>query len=231
MTNELHAAGGSVPDEPGRRLVILRHGRTAWNAEGRAQGHADVPLDEVGREQAASVAPYVASLGPAALWTSDLARARQTCAYLEEATGLVATEDPRLREFDVGLRQGLTVAELAQRHPDEHAAWLRGHHSDVPGAEGDAAVRARMVPALRSFLDGMAPGGTGVVVTHGAALKVAVVALLGWPDGLGVTLRGLDNCGWVTVEELGLGGRLRLAGYNESVRPGHDAPARLPDEL
>jgi probable phosphoglycerate mutase len=231
VTTELHAAGGAVPDEPGRRLVLLRHGRTAWNAEGRAQGHADVPLDEVGQEQAAAVAPYLASLGPVALWTSDLARARQTCAHLEQATGLRATADPRLREFDVGLRQGRTVAELARDEPDVYAAWLRGHHTDVPGAEGDADVRARMVPALRSCLDALAPGETGVVVTHGACLKVAVVALLGWPDGLDASLRGVDNCGWVTVEELGAGGRLRLSGYNESVRPGHDAPARLPDEI
>lgn len=231
MTNELHAAGGAVPEEPGRRLVILRHGRTAWNAEGRAQGHADIPLDEVGHEQAAAVAPYLASLPPQTLWTSDLARARQTCAYLEQASGLVATEDRRLREFDVGLRQGLTVAEFEERNPEEHAAWLRGHHTDVPGAEDDAAVRARMVPALRSLLESLAPGGTGVVVTHGACLKVGVAALLGWPEGLDVTLRGIDNCAWVTVEELGLGGRLRLVGYNESVRPGHDAPARLADEI
>lgn len=230
MTSELHAAGGAVPEDPGRRLVILRHGRTAWNAEGRAQGHVDVPLDEVGHEQAAAVAPYLASLQPAALWTSDLARARQTCAYLETATGLVASEDPRLREFDVGLRQGLTVAEFAARNPDEHAAWLRGRHTDVPGAEDDATVRARMVPALLSILHGMAPGGTGVVVTHGACLKTAVVGLLGWGPTHANDLRGMDNCAWATVEELGLDGRLRLAGYNESVRPGHDAPPRLPDE-
>ncbi|MFP5253599.1 MAG: histidine phosphatase family protein [Actinomycetes bacterium] len=231
MTNELHAAGGIVPEEPGRRLVLLRHGRTAWNAEGRAQGHADVPLDDVGHRQAAAVAPYVASLGPAALWTSDLARARETCSYLERATGLEATSDPRLREFDVGLRQGLTVAEFEATEPQAHAAWLRGHHAAVPGAEDGAAVRTRMLPALRSCLDALGAGETGVVVTHGACLKVAVVALLGWPEEIDTSLRGMDNCAWVTLEELGLGGRLRLAGYNESVRPGHDAPVRLPDEM
>lgn len=231
MTNELHAAGGALPEEPGRRLLLLRHGRTAWNAEGRAQGHADVPLDEVGHEQAAAVAPYLASLEPAALWTSDLARARETCSYVERATGLTATDDARLREFDVGVRQGLTIAELEAADPEVHAAWLRGHHTAVPGAEDDAAVRARMLPALRSCLDVLRAGETGVVVTHGACLKVAVVALLGWPDGLETTLRGVDNCAWVTLEELGHGGRVRMVGYNESVRPGHDAPARLPDEI
>jgi broad specificity phosphatase PhoE len=224
-------AHAQVGDAPGRRLVVLRHGRTSWNAEGRAQGHADVELDEVGHEQAAAVAPYLSSLEPQALWTSDLARARQTCAHLESATGLRATADERLREFDVGLRQGLTIPEFADRHPVEHAAWLRGDDlQEATGAETTAEVAARMLPALRGCLEWLEPGATGVVVTHGAALKVGVVAMLGWPPELARSLRGLDNCAWVTLEELDLGGRLRMAGYNESVRPGHDAPARLPDE-
>jgi probable phosphoglycerate mutase len=218
-------------DAPGRRLVLLRHGRTAWNAAGRAQGHADVELDELGHEQAAAAAPYLASLAPAALWTSDLARARQTCAEVEKATGLAATEDPRLREYDVGARQGLTIPEFAQRHPEEYAGWLVGDSSTrLPGAESSADVEQRMLPALRACLAALAPGPTGVVVTHGACLKVGLVALLDWPRELATSLRGIDNCAWVTVEETAPGGRLRLVGYNESVRPGHDAPQRLPDE-
>ena len=78
----------------------LRHGQTAWNAEGRAQGHADVGLDDVGRNQAEAVAPVVAALDPALLVTSDLARARETAAFLEKETGLTAVEDPRWREYD-----------------------------------------------------------------------------------------------------------------------------------
>ena len=232
MTNELLAAAGAGSEQPGRRLVVLRHGRTAWNAEGRAQGHADVPLDGVGEEQAAAVAPYLASLEPQALWTSDLARAHGTCAHLERETGLVATVDARLREFDVGLRQGLTMPELAQRHPDAYAAWERGEDlMNVTRGEDAAAVAGRVGAALDEALAALAPGRTGVVVTHGAALKAGLVAVLGWPATAANDLRGMDNCAWATLEELGLGGRLRLAGYNESVRPGHDAPARLPDEM
>ncbi len=230
MTTELHPVAGAG-DEPGRRLVVLRHGRTAWNAAGRAQGHADVELDELGHEQAAAAAPYLASLGPAALWTSDLARARQTCAYVEKAAGLVAAEDPRLREFDVGARQGLTIPEFAERYPEEHANWLTGDGTlRLPEAENHADVEGRMLPVLRSCLDELMAGQTGIVVTHGACLKVGVVALLDWPRELAMSLRGIDNCAWVTVEELSLGSGLRLVGYNESVRPGHDAPQRLPDE-
>ena len=74
-------AGSSV----GRRLVLVRHGQTAWNAEGRAQGHADVSLDDVGRTQAETMAPVVAAYDPVALVSSDLARARETAAFLEKA--------------------------------------------------------------------------------------------------------------------------------------------------
>ena len=230
MIGELHAVA-RAGEEPGRRLVVLRHGRTAWNALGRAQGHADVELDELGHEQAAAAAPYLASLEPTALWTSDLARARQTCAYVEKATGLVAAEDARLREFDVGARQGLTIPEFAERYPEQHANWLTGDGTvRLPGAENHSDVEARMLPALRGCLAALSAGQTGIVVTHGACLKVGVVALLDWPRELAMSLRGIDNCAWVTLEELGLGGRLRLVGYNESVRPGHDAPQRLPDE-
>ncbi len=231
MSRDLDGSAGSSDVEAGRRLVVLRHGRTAWNAVGRAQGHADVELDGLGHAQAAAAAPYLASLAPVALWTSDLSRARQTSGYVEEATGLVAAADPRLREFDVGARQGLTIPEFAAEYPDDYASWVSGDdRRRVPGAESASEVRDRIVPALRAALDALGPGETGIVVTHGAALKVGVVGLLAWPDALTATLRGVDNCGWVTVEETGFGSGLRMSGYNESVRPGHTAPARLPDE-
>ena len=205
----------------GRRLLLLRHGRTAWNATGRAQGQADVELDELGHEQAEAVAPHLAALRPAALWTSDLARARQTCGYVERATGLSAKADERFREFDVGARQGLTMAEFAERFPVEYDAWVGGEDTArLPGAEVTEEVEARMLPALRECLDSLDTGETGVVVTHGASLKVATVGLLGWPRNLAATLRGVDNCGWVTLLESA--GRLRMEGYNQLVGPAGD---------
>ena len=231
MSRDLDGSGAAEADEPGRRLVVLRHGRTAWNAIGRAQGHADVELDDIGHAQAAAVAPYLTSLGPTAVWTSDLARARQTCRHLEEATGLEATTDLRLREFDVGARQGLTIPEFGEKYPEEYAAWVRGDGTLwLPGAEVPSDVLDRTVPALQDCLAALGPGETGIVITHGACLKVGVVGLLGWELEAARSFRGIDNCAWVTVEELAFEGRLRLSGYNESVRPGHDAPHRLPDE-
>lgn len=199
-----------------RRLLLLRHGRTAWNESGRAQGHADIELDDTGHAQAEAAARHLAGVRITALWASDLARARQTAGYLAERTGLPVTEDPRLREFDVGDRQGLTLAEFAERFPEGYAAWKRGEALvPVNGGEGSEDVEARMVPALRACLAALDHGETGLVVTHGAAMKVAVTGLLEWPLDLAASLKAVDNCGWVTLEEIEHGGRLRLAGYNE----------------
>ena len=212
-----------------RRLVLLRHGRTAWNLEGRAQGHSDVTLDDTGRAQAAAAAPYLSLLRPAALWSSDLARARETASYVEAATGLLATTDPRLREFDVGERAGLTVAEFAQKYPDAHARWASGHITGgVPGAETVEDVTTRMVPALREMLASLAPGRTGIVVTHGACLKVSLVALLGLPVEADEAIFVMDNCGWATLAEH-RSGRLRLSSYNETAHPGVLPPEGTPD--
>ena len=212
-----------------RRLVLLRHGRTAWNLIGRAQGHTDVTLDETGRDQAAAAAPYLAGYDPVALWSSDLARARETAAYVEKATGLEAVTDPRLREFDVGQRSGLTVAEFGERFPEAHAAWAAGHVTGgVPGAETIDDVTARMVPALREMLASLGPGETGVVVAHGACIKVSLMALLGLPARSEEAIFVMDNCGWATIVEHH-SGRLRLGSYNETSHPGVLPPVGTPD--
>ncbi len=190
----------------GRRLVLVRHGRTAWNAERRFQGHADVELDDAGHRQAARVAPYLAGFAPAQLWSSDLARARQTAAYVEKETGLVARLDARLREFDVGERTGLTFDE---------ARLLGGHAPGVvAGAETHEDVLARMMPAYDELLAALTPGETAVVVTHGACLRFAVATLLGWDEDAAGSLRTLDNCGLAVLDEVPATGAMRLRTWN-----------------
>ncbi len=194
--------------------MLLRHGRTAWNATGRAQGHADVELDDTGHAQASAAAPWVAGFDPVALWSSDLARARQTAAYVEKETGLEARLDPRLREFDVGARTGMTMAEFAADHPDEHAAWVRERRAELPGAEDTTEVLARTLPAYDDVVTALPPAGTAVVVTHGAALKVTVLDLLGWPQHHTQQLRGLDNCAVAILETDGPAAGWQLLAWN-----------------
>ncbi|RLV49663.1 histidine phosphatase family protein [Nocardioides mangrovicus] len=196
-----------------RRLVLLRHGRTAWNADLRAQGQTDVPLDETGREQAARVAPGIAALRPSALWSSDLARAAKTADAVAAACGLDLVLDPRLRELDVGDRSGLTPAEFAERFPLEHAAWARGEDSPrVPGEESLEQLVARVSAGLRALLAALGPDDLGVAVLHGWCAKAAMVDLLGLPPGSHAVVRGLDNCHAAVLLEHGTG--LRLQAYN-----------------
>ncbi|NPC43115.1 histidine phosphatase family protein [Nocardioides sp. zg-1230] len=184
-----------------RRLVLLRHGRTAWNDTGRAQGHADVPLDEVGEAQAKAVAPVLAALSPVAVWSSDLARAAGTAAVVAAEAGLEPVLDARLREFDIGPhRVGLTDEQYAAAHPEEHAALVAGDVEAIPGRETPDDVLARFLPALASYADALGDGETGLVVSHGAALRVAVPAFLEWHDEVGESLGVLANCGWIVLE-------------------------------
>ncbi len=195
----------------------MRHGRTAWNAEGRAQGHADVSLDDTGRREAEAMADVLAERGPALLVSSDLARARETAAFLEKATGLTAVEDARLREYDLGERTGLTREEFGARLGDDVEGWSDPHgHVVVPGAETHEDVAVRVVPALREVLDALGPDETALVVLHGAALRVGLVGLLGWPIETAEAIESMHNCAWAELAEHDAG-RLRLSTYNTRV--------------
>ena len=108
------------------RILLARHGETDWNSVGRWQGHADPPLNDAGRSQAAELAERLAGDGIAAIYSSDLVRASQTAQVVGDRLGLDVVEDPGLREIDVGSWSGLTRAEVEQRFPEGYARWLEG---------------------------------------------------------------------------------------------------------
>ncbi|CUR56166.1 putative Glucosyl-3-phosphoglycerate phosphatase [metagenome] len=203
-----------------RRLVLLRHGQTAWNATGRAQGHRDIPLDEVGHQQAKAAASALAAYSPRLLWSSDLLRARETADHVAEETGLVPVLDARLREYAVGdNRMGLTLEEYAARFPAEHAHLEAGDTHLIPGRETDADTRARMAGVLTELAGLIEEGTTGVVVTHGAALRLGLAGFLDWPESVEDTVRVVANCAWAELEVTisrhnPVPLRWRLAAYN-----------------
>ena len=178
------------------------------------QGQLDAELDDTGRRQAAEVAVLIAAMRPVALWSSDSVRARDTAAYVAKETGLDPSYDARLREYYLAERQGLTHDEYAAVAPEEFAEFRLGNFDVVPGGEDAAEVATRMVAALGELLATVSPGELAVAVSHGAAIRDAVPALLGWGTSQRAALHGLDNCAWVELDQDALGGPLRLRAYN-----------------
>src|SRR5689334_1897582 len=161
-----------------RRIIIWRHGRTAWNLAGRVQGQTDVPLDEVGREQARAAAARLASLAPTRIVSSDLSRARQTADELGRLAGVPVETDVRFRERSFGVREGLTMAEAWEQFPEHMAAWAAGKDAGIPGSEASADAGARFVAGLDEYIAAMGPDDTLVVVAHGGVTRAGTFTFL-----------------------------------------------------
>lgn len=197
-------------DESVVTLVLWRHGQTAYNVEHRFQGQSDVPLDEVGRLQAAQAAPYLAAMKPAAIYSSDLSRATATAAALARLTGLPVQLDKDLRERSGGSWEGLTEREIAERFPEERKTW------SPPDGEPVSAVTERASAALVRIADTAGGGSLAVVVAHGAALSLAVANLLGVPVQPRV-LGPFGNCHWSVMTRRST--RWRLLEHNVGMLP------------
>lgn len=154
------------------RLLLIRHGETAWNAEHRIQGWLDVPLSTTGVWQAGRLAQRLADERMDAVIASDLARAWMTGRPLADARSLEMVAEPRLRERAFGLFEGKTLDEIAAQHPEELAAWrARDVHWRIPGGESGVEFVARVLEAVHEIAQGHA-GRNVAVVTHGGVLDV-----------------------------------------------------------
>ncbi|WP_393063545.1 histidine phosphatase family protein [Streptomyces sp. LN549] len=192
----------------GRRIVLWRHGQTAWNLERRFQGSTDIDLTEEGVGQARRAARLLASLKPDAIVASDLRRASATAAELVAITGLGVAHDPGLRETYAGAWQGLTHEEIVGLYGEQYAAWKRGEPVRRGGGELETEVADRAAPVVLAHADKLPDDGTLVVVSHGGTIRTTIGRLLGleahhW-EGLG----GLSNCCWSVLGEGARGWRL-----------------------
>jgi glucosyl-3-phosphoglycerate phosphatase len=189
---------------PVRRVLLLRHGQTSWNAEDRFQGQTDVDLDDVGKRQASRAARLLASMRPQALVSSDLRRARDTAAALAKLTGLDVMTDARLRETYAGSWQGMTATEIDAAHGAQREAWRSGH--DVrPGGDGELRyeVGDRVAAAVREHAARLEPGQLLVAVSHGGAVSSGLQTLLGVPRAAWPVVTGLSNCHWSSLRQYG----------------------------
>ena len=166
-------------------LLLVRHGETDWNAEGRLQGHTDRPLNDHGRRQAKELAERLAGEGADAIYASDLSRAKETAEILGARLGLPVVIDADLREKNWGNWEGLTGDERI--HVEFEGESTKDHRERVLGAVERIAERH--------------PGQRVVVVTHGGSLRRIQAAVNGVADPV------IDNCA-VWIYEVEAEGRL-----------------------
>lgn len=135
------------------RLILIRHGETDWNVEGRYQGQADPPLNEQGLAQARVLAIELRCVGLEVLYASPLSRARQTARILAETLGLPLQVEPRLMEIHQGEWQERLVDDIAAEYPDLFHRWQTEPWTvTLPGGESLAHVQARVYAALDDIL-------------------------------------------------------------------------------
>lgn len=192
------------------RLLVVRHGQSEWNAAGRWQGHADVPLDEAGRRQAAEAALTLGTFD--GIWASDLQRAQLTAMIIGEIIGIgPVLVDARLGETDVGPWEGLTQGEVEAGWPGFLAERRRPE-----GFESYDDAAARMIQALR-HIAGHHRGGEVLVISHGGVIRAAR-RLLGAPDARLPNLAG----SWFEVDGDDRVGASDLVALIDHTRPASD---------
>ncbi|MDH3319942.1 MAG: histidine phosphatase family protein [Betaproteobacteria bacterium] len=151
---------------------MVRHGETAWNAEGRVQGQTDVPLSAVGEAQARAVRDALAGERFVALYASDLARVRQTAAPAAAVLGLPVRLEPRLRERHYGKFETLTYAEARERLPQDYARFkAKDPDYDFGSGESLRVFYERAVACVAGIAARHA-GEAVLVFTHGGVLEM-----------------------------------------------------------
>ncbi|KOT96434.1 MULTISPECIES: histidine phosphatase family protein [Streptomyces] len=206
----MSATGEVTAGKPGRgrRVILWRHGQTAWNVERRFQGSTDVELTATGVAQARRAAGLLVHLRPDAIVASDLSRASATAAELSALTGLQVTLEEGLRETYAGVWQGLTHEEIIARYGDEYTAWKRGEPVRRGGGELETEVADRAAPVVLRHAEKLPEDGTLVVVSHGGTIRTTIGRLLGLEPHSWESLGGLTNCCWSVLGEGARGWRL-----------------------
>ena len=192
-----------------RRLVMLRHGQTNYNAGSRMQGQLDTELTDLGRDQAAAAAEVLAKRQPLVIVSSDLRRALDTAVALGERSGQPVLVDTRLRETHLGDWQGMTHLEVDAAAPGARLAWRDDARWAPHGGESRVDVAARNMPLLAELIAeqtewGLDQGGNDperpvVLVAHGGLIAALTAALLALPVDSWPALGGMGNASWVQL--------------------------------
>lgn len=188
-----------------RRLVLLRHGQTEYNASSRMQGQLDTELSDLGREQAIAAAEVLAKRQPLAIVSSDLRRALDTAVALGDRSGQPVSIDARLRETHLGDWQGMTHHEVDAAAPGARLAWRDDARWAPHGGESRVDVANRSIPLVQELVAQQPEWGADdperpvVLVAHGGLIAALTGALLGLPVDNWPILGGMGNASWVQL--------------------------------
>ncbi len=188
-----------------RRLVMLRHGQTEFNAGNRMQGQLDTELSDLGRDQAVAAAEVLAKRQPLLIVSSDLQRALDTAVALGERSGMPVEVDTRLRETHLGDWQGMTHHEVDASAPGARLEWRNDATWAPHGGESRVDVAARGLPLILELVADQTEWGTDdperpvVLVAHGGLIAAVTAALLKLPVANWPALGGMGNASWVQL--------------------------------
>ncbi len=195
------------------RLLLIRHGQTAWNAERKNQGQWDIPLDDVGREQSRQLAQRIVSYRPSLLYSSDLSRCVETAEIVAKPLNAQVIVDSRLRERNYGDWEGKTPDEVFQEDPELLQAYRKDPTLVAPrNGETGLEVYCRTVSFLYDLLRTHSEGVLGVVA-HGGTVATLLSALLGAPPSTSACFR-IRNCS-LTEFVIEPTGRRRLERFDD----------------
>ena len=188
-----------------RRLVMLRHGQTEFNAGSRMQGQLDTDLTDLGRAQALAAAEVLAKRQPLLIVSSDLRRAADTAATLGQCCELPVRTDSRLRETHLGDWQGLTHEQVDAGSPGARYAWREDATWAPHGGESRIDVADRSVPLVEELVADEPDWGRDdadrpvVLVAHGGLIAALTAALLELPVENWPAFGGMGNASWAQL--------------------------------
>lgn len=188
-----------------RRLLLLRHGQTEYNATSRMQGQLDTDLSDLGRAQAVAAAEVLAKRQPLVIVSSDLRRALDTATTLGDQAGMSVSVDERLRETHLGDWQGLTHHEVDDIAPGARLAWRDDARWAPHNGESRVDVANRSLPVVAEQLRNLPEWGVDevdrpvVLVAHGGLIAALTAALLDLPVDNWPVLGGMGNASWVQL--------------------------------
>ena len=171
----------SSPPQGVQRIWLVRHGQTTWNEQGRFCGHTDIPLSTTGRKQARKLASFLQHRPIAAIYSSDLSRARETAEIIARKRPIDSIVSPAWREINFGAWEGLTYEEIAASSGEQQGFFTQPEHVAPPQGETLEEVMQRAIPALREIVHYDEQQGEIVLVSHGGLLRGLLCSLLGMP--------------------------------------------------